>query len=181
MTRLALSIFASFAIATLDAQSPVPPPWAYTVNPPSAPGAKPAPPSPEPRTIPGSALSLTVAQTRDAFNPPDWFPETHPPMPESVAHGRPRELRACGFCHLVNGQGRPENASLAGLPAAYIIQQMADFKSGVRRDYARMNGIAKAMTDEEIRQAAQWFASLPRRRFSRVVEAAMVQDRKSVV
>jgi cytochrome c553 len=51
---------------------------------------------------------------------------------------------------------------------------MQDFKSGARKDYARMNGIAKELSDEEIRQAAEWFASLPRRRFVRVVEAAMV-------
>jgi cytochrome c553 len=37
-----------------------------------------------------------------------------------------------------------------------------------------MDGFAKAMTDEEIQQAAEWFASLPRRQFNRVVEAAMV-------
>src|SRR5688572_1241562 len=107
------------AIAIARAQSPVPPPWAYTVNPPpppaspredsselrrdragaasgreGGPGVKPAAPDPVPRTIPESAVSLTVAQTRDAYNPPDWFPDAHPPMPPSVAHGRRPELRA---------------------------------------------------------------------------------------
>ena len=72
------------------AQSPIPPPWAYTVNPAPPPGATPAAPAadPAPQSIPGSAVSLTVAQTRDAFNPPDWFPEAHPPMPASVSQGR---------------------------------------------------------------------------------------------
>jgi cytochrome c553 len=51
---------------------------------------------------------------------------------------------------------------------------MQDFKSGARKDYARMNGIAKEMTDEEIRQAAEYFAALPRRRFVKVVESATV-------
>ena len=127
----ALGLAALASVAT--AQTQVPPPWAYTVNPPPASGAKPAPAAgdPAPRTVPGSRVSLTVAQTRDAFNPPDWFPDAHPPMPPSVAHGRKPELRACGFCHLVNGQGRPENASLAGLPAAYkpaglTARQLAD-------------------------------------------------------
>lgn len=109
------------AVGVAEAQSPSPPPpWAYTVNPPPVPGAKPTPPAPAPQQVPGSTASLTVAQTRDAFNPPDWHPSAHPPMPESVSHGRRPEMRACGFCHLVNGQGRPENASLAGLPAAYF-------------------------------------------------------------
>lgn len=180
---IAIGVFATAVVAVARAQSAVPPPWAYTVNPPPPAGAKPAPPpaDPAPRTIPGSALSLTVAQTRDAYNPPDWFPDTHPPMPESVAHGRPKEMRACGFCHLVNGQGRPENASLAGLPAAYIIQQMADFKNGDRKSAEPRMGPpnamiqdAKAATDDDIRTAAAYFSSFPYRKWIRVVESTEV-------
>ncbi len=167
-------------IALARAQAPAPQHWAYTVNPPPPPGAKPAPAPADttPRTVPGSAVSLTVAQTRDAYNPPDWHPGAHPPMPASVAHGRPKEMRACGFCHLVNGQGRPENASLAGLPAAYIIQQMADFKNGDRKSAEPRMGPpnamiqdAKAATDDDIRTAAAYFSSFPYRKWIRVVEA----------
>jgi len=53
-------------------------------------------------------------------------------MPEVVAKGRRPEVRGCGYCHYPNGKGRPENAGIAGLPAAYIVQQMTDFKSGAR-------------------------------------------------
>ncbi len=67
-------------------------------------------------------------------------------------------MRACGFCHLVNGQGRPENAPLAGVPAADIVQQMADFKNGARKiaepEMELPNAMiqdAKAANDEEIR------------------------------
>ena len=161
--------------------TPVPPSWAYTVNPPPAPGAKPAPPDPAPKQVPGSSVSLTTAQTRDAFNPPDWHPSGHPQMPEAVAHGRRPELRACGFCHLVNGQGRPENASLAGLPAAYIIQQMADFKNGDRKSAEPRMGPpnamiqdAKAATDDEVKTAAAYFASFPYKKWVRVVESKEV-------
>ena len=123
--------------------TPVPPPWAFTVNTPAPAGsAGPAAPAAAaadtaPKRVPGSEASFTVAQTRDAFNPPDWHPAGHPPMPVAVANGRKPEMRACGFCHLTNGQGRPENASLAGLPAEYIIRQMADFKSGARKSRSR--------------------------------------------
>jgi len=122
----------------------------------------PAPPDPAPQQLPGSTASLTVAQTRDAFNPPDGHPSAHPPMPESVAHGRRPEMRACGFCHLVNGQGRPENASLAGLPAAYLVQQMADFRNGDRKSAEPKIGPpnamiqdAKAANDEDVRTAVE--------------------------
>ena len=160
---------------------PVPPPWAYTVNPPPTPGTKPAPVDPAPRQVPGSTVSLTVAQTRDAFNPPDWHPYGHPDMPEAVSHGRRPEMRACGFCHLVNGQGRPENASLSGLPAAYIIQQMADFKNGDRKSAEPKMGPpnamiqdAKAAHDDEIKAAAAYFSSFPFKKWIRVIEAKAV-------
>jgi cytochrome c553 len=74
----------------------------------------------------------------------------------------------------MSGLGHPESSDVTGSTAAYIMQQMQDFKSGVRKDFARMIGFAKELSDEEIRQAAEYFASLPRMKFSRVVEAAMV-------
>src|SRR5689334_16996657 len=167
------------------AQQQAPPPWAYTVNPPPTPGATPAPPDPSPKQVPGSTVSLTVAQTRDANNPPDWHPNDHPPMPDAVAKGRPKEMRACGFCHLVNGQGRPENAGLAGLPAAYIVQQMADFKNGDRKSSEPKMGPpnamiqdAKAAHDDEIKAAAAYFSSFPFKKWIRVVEAKDVPKSK---
>lgn len=177
--RTLLSTVAGILIiaATLVAQQ-TPPPWAYTVNPPPTPGATPTAVDPSPKQVPGSTVSLTIAQTRDAYNPPDWHPAGHPPMPQSVAHGRPKEMRACGFCHLVNGQGRPENASLAGLPAAYIAQQMADFKNGDRKSAEPRMGPpnamiqdAKAANDEEIKAAAAYLSSFPFKKWIRVVEA----------
>ena len=176
---LAAGMIAVAAVTMVRAQS-TPPPWAYTVNPPPAPGAKPAPAAAirRRRPFPGSSVSLTIAQTRDAFNPPDWHPDAHPPMPASVAHGRRPEMRACGFCHLVNGQGRPENASLAGLPAAYIIQQMADFKNGDRKSAEPRMGPpnamiqdAKAANDDDIKSAAAYFSSFPYKKWIRVVES----------
>ena len=166
---------------TIVAVAQTPPPWAYPVNPPPTPGAKPAPPDPEPKQVPGTTVTYTIAQTRDPYNPPDWHPSGHPPMPPSVAHGRPKELRACGFCHLTNGQGRPENAPLAGLPAAYIVQQMADFKSGDRKSAEPRMGPpnamiqdAKAATPAEVAEAAAYFSSFPFKRWIRVVESKEV-------
>ena len=151
--------------------SPVPrePSWAFQVQG----GALPAE-SPEPKTIPGSTRKYTPKEIDNLSSPPDWFPESHPPAPELILKGRPG-LLACGGCHLMSGLGHPESADLTGFTAAYLTQQMMDFRSGARQDFAaRMNPFAKAMTDEEIRQTSAWFASLPRRQFVRVVEAAMV-------
>jgi cytochrome c553 len=162
-------------------------PWAYPVNPPAPPGAPaPArgaapPPDPAPQHLPGTDVALTLAQTRNLFDIPDWYPTDHPSMPDVVQHGRRPDVRACGYCHLPNGQGRPENAGLAGLPLSYFLQQMADFKNGTRKSSeprmgppAAMIAIAKASTDEENRAAAEYFHSITFKPWIRVVEAATV-------
>ncbi len=162
--------------ALIEAQQPAAQPapapgpaWAFPVI-----NGKLAPEPPGPKTLAGSTKSYTTEQIDDLLNPPDWFPDSHPPAPTIVTTGHAGAL-ACGSCHLMNGLGHPESSELLGLTADYIVQQMADFKAGTRKDYARMNGIAKETTDEEVKAAAAWFASLkPARSTSRVVEAAMV-------
>ncbi len=151
---------------------PSPPPrepaWAFPVQAGSLPAE-----SPEPKAIPGSTRRFTPAQIDDLLNPPDWLPESHPPAPGIVQKGHAGAL-ACGACHLMSGFGHPESSDLTGFTAAYLVQQLEDFKRGTRHDYARMNGISKELSDAEVREAAEWFASLPRGKWTRVVEAAMV-------
>jgi cytochrome c553 len=60
----------------------------------------------------------------------------------------------------MSGYGHPESSDLMGLPADYIVRQMADFKSGVRKEPIRMALIGQATSDEDVRAAAEWFASL---------------------
>ena len=181
MPVIALAVLASATLTSQQPQQPAPgtptalpspparePAWAFPIQAGSLP-----PETPEPKSVPGSTKKYTPKEIDDLLNPPDWFPEEHKPAPSIVQKGHGAVL-ACGSCHLMSGLGHPESSDVTGSTAAYIIQQMQDFKSGVRKDYARMNGIAKEMSDEEIRQAAEYFASLPRVKFSRVVEAAMV-------
>jgi cytochrome c553 len=191
---LAVSLTFATAAAVTGQQStghkpapsgPVTPAWAYPVNPSGAAGpaagAAPAAPDEGPKQVPASAASFTLAQIRDGFNVADWFPGDHAAMPDIVSKGRRPDVRGCGFCHLPNGLGRPENSALAGLPAAYIVQQMADYKAGLRKSSeprmgpaAAMLALAKSATDEEIRVAADYFASLKPKPWIRVVEAATV-------
>jgi cytochrome c553 len=164
---------ALISVLSLSAQQPPAQPgrepsWAF----PAINGAVPAE-EPGPKTLAGSTKSYTPQQIDDLSNPPDWFPEEHAPAPPVVQKGHGAVL-ACGACHLMSGEGHPESAGMTGFTARYIAQQMADFKSGARKDAARMNGIAKDMTDEEIRQAAEWFATLKPRAWTTVKEASMV-------
>jgi cytochrome c553 len=166
-----------------------PPPWAYgfpaaaSATPAAPPAASPPASAPDvtPRQVPGSAGSFTLAQIRDGFGPADWFPGDHPAMPEIVAHGKRPDVRACSLCHYPNGKGRPENAGVSGLPVAYFIQTMADFKSEARKsaDSRKANtnlmiAYAKAMTDEEVKAAAEYFAAMKWTPWIKVVEAATV-------
>ena len=135
-------------------------------------GALPAEP-PGPMNLPGSTKSYTRAQIDDLSNPPDWYPDEHPPAPSVVLKGHDAAL-ACGACHLMSGLGHPESADLAGLPAEYLRRTMMDFKSGIRVEVNRMNTISKALSNEEIQQAADWFASLKPAKWTEAKEATTV-------
>jgi len=102
-------------------------------------------------------------------------------MPDIVGTGRQPSVFACGYCHLPNGLGRPENSSLAGLPAEYIMQQVAHFKSGVRKSSEPaslpvnlMIAVAKAVDEADVKIAAEYFSALKPKPWIRVVETAMV-------
>jgi len=153
--------------------------WAYPV--PKAAGAAPKLDNILLKSLPGSKVRLTEAAVNDRFNVPDWYPQDHPAAPAFVLHGRKPNVFACGYCHLPNGQGRPENASLAGQPADYIVQQVSDMRSGARKSSTdkmgsinAMLGVAKASNDAEVKIAAAYFSKLQFRKWIRVVETDTV-------
>ena len=108
---------------------------------------------------PGSTKEYEWAKVAGTANPPDWFPDEHAAAPRAVTGG-PGIRFACGACHLMSGQGHPEAADIAGMPAEYLIRQMAYYKTGARKDDARMGPIAKVTSDEDVREAAEYFAAL---------------------
>jgi len=161
-----------FAVA-VSAQNPAPttipnglPEWAFNIP------DKVQPPEPKVPAVvraPGAAKELEATAVAGNANPPDWFPDEHPAPPRSVKGPMPN---ACGSCHLMSGQGHPESADIAGMPAEYIIRQMAYFKSGARKEEARMGPIARAVSDEDVRQAAEYFAAVKPNAFVKVIETA---------
>ena len=160
------------------------PTWAFFAPDPNQPVAA---PDNAPRQVPGSKRSYTMAQIDDLKNPPDWFPNEHPAMPNVVAHGAAGNVLGCASCHLGSGMGHPESASLAGLKQAYLLRQLNDFKSGARKNAIVVDGkpqmnatqymvsIAQGLSYADAKAASQWFANLKAQRgWVRVVEAAMV-------
>jgi cytochrome c553 len=126
-----------------------------------------------PQHVPGSSRSYTQDQIDDLANPPDWFPDEHAPMPRVVAHGAGGDILGCASCHLASGLGHPESANLAGVSAAYIQRQLSDFKAKLRMGEA-MNDIARDLSDDDARQASEWFAALKPKVWQPVVETDRV-------
>jgi cytochrome c553 len=128
------------------------------------------------KQVPGSARRYTQAQIDDPMQPPDWFPDEHPPMPRVVSNGNGSTVRACIGCHLAHGHGHPENSRLPGSSATYLKRQLEEFRAGARKGPAAllMIKVAKDLTDQEIAQAADYFSRLKVVRWVRVVETETV-------
>ena len=170
-------VFALLLCVTATAQE-TPLPWAYALN---SPGAEPEHDDGLAKHVPGSQRTFTLTEIKNLYVAPDWHPDDHPEMPGVVATGRNPGVYACAYCHLPNGQGRPENASLAGLPAEYIVQQMADYKAGLRRSSepqslpaSFMLAIGATVTESEVAEAAEYFSSLKPAPWIRVIETDTV-------
>jgi cytochrome c553 len=152
--------------------------WAYAISP--------AFPAEEDdgslHSLPGSDFQFTLNQARNRFGPADWYPQDHLEMPPIVAVGREEAgIMACSLCHYPNGQGKPENASVVDLETGYFIQQLMDMRNGLRRsaniqkaNTNNMIAFAVNMTDAEIEEAANYFASMEWRQWIEVVETNMV-------
>ena len=178
-----LSAAACFAIGSAqaasvqDASADGFPAWAFPVKP-ATPDKVAAGGT---QSVPGSRVRLRDAQIHDISTPPDWFPQEHPPMPAPVGATGATGRWACAYCHLPGGEGRPENASLAGLPAAYIRAQVEAFahgeRHGARPDWVPgtlMTRVARDADDSDIARAADYFSRLSFATHVRVVESDTV-------
>ncbi len=130
--------------------------------------------------VAGSTRSYSRVDLNDWASAVDWFPDEHAPLPDVVQHG-PASLgekkRACAFCHRVFGGGRPENAPVAGLPVAYFLRQLDDFRNGRRHstdprkpNVPTMIALAQAIGPDEARAAAEYYAAQSRAPHVRIVE-----------
>jgi cytochrome c553 len=94
---------------------------------------------------------------------PAYHPAPQLPRPRIVIYGAPlRGIAPCGSCHgsLDNKVGSPW---LEGQSEVYMKDQLHAFASGQRRNdiSQQMRNIARAMTPEEIGEAAAYYASQP--------------------
>ncbi len=94
---------------------------------------------------------------------PAYHPTPQLPKPRIVIYGAPiRGIAPCGSCHgsLDNKTGSPW---LEGQSETYMKAQLEAFATGERRNdiSQQMRNIARAMTPQEISEAAAYYASQP--------------------
>ncbi len=68
--------------------------------------------------------------------------------------------RPCAICHGPVGiSTAPDAPHLAGQPRVYLVEQLRAFRDG-RRRHEVMNVVARPLTDTDIAELAQWYASI---------------------
>jgi cytochrome c553 len=180
LTRIVALVIAAAIGSVLSASASAEafPDWAFPTCPKIL-----APPAAEtaPLQIPGSQQSFSAHDIREISITKDWFPSDHGSLPLVIARSHAPDKYACGYCHLPDGAGRPENAKVSGLPAAYIVMEVNALRGEQRRsargDYKPsllMRDAVAELTDEEIRAAAEYFSQQSAKTFLRVVEQARV-------
>lgn len=67
---------------------------------------------------------------------------------------------ACAGCHQPDGQGNARFPRLAGQHQAYVLKQLAAYKSGRRATDPLMTTVGKRLTDDEMKALAEYIAGL---------------------
>ncbi|TFH12825.1 MAG: cytochrome c [Nitrosomonadales bacterium] len=76
-----------------------------------------------------------------------------------IEAGKEKAAEVCAACHGPDGNSpSPAFPKLAGQYATYIERTLSDYKSGERKDPV-MNGMAAALSKEDIENLAVYFAS----------------------
>jgi cytochrome c553 len=83
----------------------------------------------------------------------------------SIGRGATLALR-CTMCHGSQGMSEANSPNLAGQYATVVYKELQDFQSGARQN-AVMSPMARNLSDQDMRDLASYYASLPRAASSR--------------
>ncbi len=85
-----------------------------------------------------------------------WAQAYHPGDP---AKAQQTVTQVCAACHGADGNSViPANPKLAGQPAEYIAKQLAEYKSGQRKNPV-MGGMSAALSPEDMKNLGAYFSS----------------------
>lgn len=123
-----------------------------------------------------TALGIPQPRANPVTVPPGPHSEvivTHhllaPATAQDIGHGATLALR-CTPCHGPTGISYANSPNLAGQYAITVYKQLRDYRSGVRTN-AIMNPMAQSLTDTDMREIADYYASLPKPAASRLTAA----------
>ncbi|MES2584591.1 MAG: c-type cytochrome [Pseudomonadota bacterium] len=109
----------------------------------------------------GHALRLVAAALLVSLQATAATPNTSTTPPRTVPDTIAERVLACTACH--GKEGRATNAGyfprIAGKPAAYLHNQLRNFRDG-RRSNAAMTHLVDHLSDAYLREMAEYFASL---------------------
>ena len=109
------------------------------------------------RAPPGAAPEASTQKHSNVFLRSDFL---HAPDASAIGHGATLAQR-CAICHGPTGESRADAPNLAGQYPGAVYKELVDFKDGVRAN-AVMAPFAYALSDEDMRDIAAYYAYLPR-------------------
>lgn len=85
--------------------------------------------------------------------------ETKAAAKPDLAAGEAKATTVCAACHAADGsRGMPTYPNLQGQHPEYLVKQLNEFKEGKRKN-AIMNGMAAALTPEDMRNVSAFYAT----------------------
>jgi cbb3-type cytochrome c oxidase subunit III len=85
--------------------------------------------------------------------------ETKAAAKPDLAAGEAKATTVCAACHVADGsRGLPTYPILQGQHPEYLVKQLTEFKEGKRKN-SIMNGMAAALTPEDMRNVAAFYAT----------------------
>ena len=106
-----------------------------------------------------SLLALSLSALIWLAAPSAFANDAKPAAKPDLAKGGEKAAQVCAACHTSDGsRGSPANPILQGQHADYLVKQLTEFKSGKRAN-AVMSGMAAALTEDDMRNVAAFYAS----------------------
>ncbi|PXW92774.1 cytochrome c553 [Sphaerotilus hippei] len=103
-----------------------------------------------------SILALLAAS---ALAAPLYAADAQPAVKVDLAKGQAISAQVCSACHTADGsRGVPTNPILQGQHPEYLVKQLTEFKAG-KRENAVMSGMSAALSPEDMRNVAAFYAS----------------------
>jgi len=108
-----------------------------------------------------SFASVLLSLLAASFIAPAAAAESHAPAKPDLAKGEAISTNVCGACHTADAtRGAAANPILKGQHPEYLAKQLQDFKTDKRKNPV-MKGFASALSEQDMRDVAAFYASKP--------------------